>query len=160
MSFRSTDGEDLADPAMVVRSKAMMLLANREYAREELARRLEAAGFNQPWIDTVLDDLERDGLQSDSRFAEAFVHGRLVRGYGPRRIRQELAQRGVSGELAETALETYREEWGRHLDAARRKRFGSDLPHASGELARQARFLINRGFEPERVRRALRGRDD
>ena len=40
---------------------------------------------------------------------------------------------------------------------ARRKRFGDDLPRDMQERARQARFLQQRGFSMDDIRKALKG---
>jgi regulatory protein len=40
---------------------------------------------------------------------------------------------------------------------ARRKRFGAELPGDMQERARQARFLQQRGFSMEDIRKALKG---
>ena len=46
-------------------------------------------------IEELLDTLSGEGLQSDERFAESFVHHSLNKGQGPNKITQELRQRGV-----------------------------------------------------------------
>jgi hypothetical protein len=88
-----------------VRRAAMNLLARREYGRAELSGRLAGKGMPESLVAEVLDELTAEGLQSDVRFAEAFVQARVGRGQGPVRIRMELERRGVSGDTLENALE-------------------------------------------------------
>lgn len=142
-----------------VRRAAMNLLARREYARRELAARLAARGMPGKMIDQTLDALGRENLQSDDRFAEAFVNARAGRGHGPVRIRIELEQKGVDGETIERVLADAEVDWQALAMDVRRKRFGPSPPGSFKERARQARFLQYRGFASDHVGRALAGED-
>lgn len=137
----------------------MDLLARREHARQELAAKLRARSMPADLVESVLDDLARENLLSDARFAEAFVASRMGRGQGPVRIRMELAQKGIVSEAIEAALEKAAPDWAELAAAARRKRFGGKPPGDFRERARQARFLQYRGFATEHISRAL-GNDD
>ncbi|MCK6409474.1 MAG: RecX family transcriptional regulator, partial [Thauera sp.] len=95
------------------------------------------------------------GLQSDSRYAEAFVRSRAAR-VGSSRLRSELSRRGIDRELIDEAIagECVESE----LDRARavlHSRF-SAAPADAREWARQARFLQARGFAPELIRKLLK----
>ena len=52
--------------------------------------------------------LADEGLQSDVRFAEAFVRSRILRGHGLTRIRQDIRQKGIADELVGQTLERSR----------------------------------------------------
>lgn len=138
----------------------MELLARREYAVVELAGRLRNKGFVPATVATVLAALQREGLLSDARFAADFVRNRVHRGYGPVRIRMELARRGVDEALNREVLAGYDGRWPECLDRARRKRFGAGLPADLRERQRQARFLQYRGFTADQIRRALRANEE
>ncbi|WP_457675820.1 regulatory protein RecX, partial [Thiolapillus sp.] len=96
-----------------------------------------------------------EGLQSDARFAEAFVHQRSERGYGPLRIRRELTERGVDDALIAEAMDTGF-DWDASMQEQRRRKFGDALPADYRERMRQARFLQNRGFSADAVMRLFR----
>ena len=64
-----------------VRVAAMDLLARREHSQRELRTKLERR-FPPEQVDETLQTLAAEGLQSDSRFAEAYVRQRSQRGYG------------------------------------------------------------------------------
>ena len=102
----------------------------------------------------LLDDLAARGLQSDERYAEAYVEQRVRRGYGPMRIRAELRERGIGEALIESWLDDDRELWISRLDAVLASRFGAPA-RDQRELARQARFLERRGFPGDLIRRRL-----
>ena len=107
-------------------------------------------------MDSVLAQLGREGLQSDARFAEAWVHHRTERGYGPVRIRQELRERGVPAELIELHLDESDAEWFPRLLEVHRRKYGKSPPSSYREQARQSRFLYQRGFSSEQIRRLFR----
>ena len=58
-----------------------------------------------------MTELARAGLQSDQRYTESYINQRISRGYGPLRIRRELAERGVATDLIEQALEALDVDW-------------------------------------------------
>jgi regulatory protein len=143
-------------PNSEIRKKAMDLLARREYAAEELRRKLRTYDFDETGIQDALRQLQADGLQSDFRFAEALVRQRFRAGMGPLKIRFELRQRGVDDAVTETFLDPLSERWDESMKQQRARRFGEAIPESSAERMKQARFLQNRGFYPESVMRLFR----
>jgi len=134
---------------------AVEYLARREHSRRELERKLAGRGFDVALIGAALDELEREGKLSSSRFVDTFVRSRLAKGQGPVRIRAELAERGISGEAAADSLKSAEVDWFAAARAARHKRFGPEPPRDYRERARQARFLAYRGFDGAAIRAAL-----
>ena len=134
----------------------MNLLARREHSTRELRDKLLARGFEDDDITPALQALSREGLLSDERFTESFIHSRLERGSGPVKIRAELRQRGVTDEIIANWLDERDRAWLERAEAVRRKKFGSTLPVDYKEKARQARFLQYRGFSAEQTRYVLR----
>jgi regulatory protein len=129
------------------------LLARREHSRQELARKLGPA--DPTALTALLDELEARGWLSEQRLADELLHAAAGR-FGPRKVMQQLAQKGVSPEVAAQARTRAREH---ELESARavwRKRFGK-APANLRERARQARFLAQRGFEPEVIGQVLGG---
>ena len=123
----------------------MHLLSLREHSRFELERKL-LRRFDTALVQQVLQNLEQQGLQSDTRFAEQYVYSRRNRGYGPVRIRAELLERGVSEELITVWLDVPARDWQALMLEAVTKKFG-DLPPADRkEMAKRGRFLSSRGF--------------
>lgn len=131
---------------------AVRLLAMREYARRELAEKLQQRGYQRDEVETLLDGLEQQGLLSDERFAEGFVRRRRERGLGPRRIRVELEGHGVSEALIEAQLPAENAaEWLPALRRVHEKKFGQSLPSGQAELAKRTRFLQFRGFTWDQI---------
>jgi len=138
-----------------LRDRALGLLARREHARAELARKLAERGFAAAAVAEVTSALAAEGLVSDARFAAAFVRERIERGWGPLRIRRDLEARGAEPDAVERALAEADADWVRRAALARARRFGEAAPGDYPEWARQARFLERRGFTREQIRRAL-----
>lgn len=143
-----------------VRRVAMDCLARREHSFFELKQKLQEKlphhGIGE--IDAELARLRQENLQSDRRFAEAFVRNRQSRGYGYLRIRDELRNRFVAEELIDELLERDPDHWLSQIEGLLLRRLGPHgrLPFGSKEHQRVARFLMARGFPSDLVHRALR----
>ncbi len=138
-----------------LKQRAIKLLARREHTRAELARKLAPHG-NPNEIDTVLNELSASGLQSDARFAESYVRSQTAR-LGAARLRQTLRQKGVATELIQEHVVDLPDE----IDRARTlwtQKFTSP-PADSREWAKQARFLLGRGFAVDVIRKLLKETD-
>ena len=142
-----------------MRATAMNLLARREHSTQELRDKLLTRGFEDDEIVPALQTLSREGLLSDERFTESFIHSRMERGSGPVKIRAELRQRGVADEIITNWLDERDRVWLERAESVRCKKFGSALPVDYKEKARQARFLQYRGFSAEHTRQVLRDDD-
>jgi len=128
------------------------LLARREHTRAELARKLAQHGTPEE-IEMVLNRLAAAGLQSDARAAESFLRARAGR-LGKARLWQSLRSKGVAEDLIEAQLAELPDE----LERARAvwtKKFPAP-PGDAKEWARQARFLLGRGFSSEIIRQLLK----
>ncbi|MDH3947499.1 MAG: recombination regulator RecX [Gammaproteobacteria bacterium] len=139
-----------------VREAAMNLLARREHSTRELRDKLLVRGFEKDEITPALQLLSREGLLSDERFTESFIHWRMERGSGPLKIRAELRQRGVADEIIANWLDERDRVWLERAEAVRCKKFGTALPVDYKEKARQTRFLQYRGFNAEQTRYVMR----
>jgi regulatory protein len=137
-----------------LRERALRLLARREHARAELARKLKPHAESDEALAALLDDLTARRLLSDERYVEMRLNARAAR-YGNARLAYELRTQGVADELVAAALATGDDELSRARAAWQRK-FG-DRATDDGDRARQMRFLLSRGFSGETVRRVLRG---
>lgn len=138
----------------------MDLLARREHSREELQHKLTARGFAVDLVEVVLDDLAAENLQSDDRYTEAYINERTGRGYGPIYIKQALRNRGVDDHLINQYLDPNDPEWTRLAAEVKQRRFGVIESGDRRTYAKAVRFLQQRGFSGEQIRRALQGYED
>ncbi len=146
---------DAKDAAAAVELAAVKLLGSREHSRAELARKLAARHHDAGLIDNVLDTLERQRLLSDRRFAEGYVAQRSRRGYGPLRIRAELAERGIDAHTVALALDDAACDWAALLAEAAARKFGDTSAEDMRALARRGRYLEQRGFPAGLIGRYL-----
>lgn len=138
-----------------INESAVRLLAMREHSRQELQRKLVQKGFRVQQVEQALQDLSAQNLLSDERFTEAFVASKRERGSGPVKIQAELQQRGIGAELISRFLDTKDPDWLAKAEQVRQKKYGSQPPQDYQEKIQQARFLANRGFNHEQIRRVL-----
>jgi len=138
-------------PPMSLKARALRLLARREHSRAELAAKL-AVHATTGEVAALLDELADAGLLSDARFAASWLHRHGAR-FGCARLRQELRQKGVDEALIGDGLATLPNELERARAVWARK-FGQ-APADARDWARQARFLAQRGFSTETIRRVL-----
>ena len=141
-----------------LRHKAIALLARREHTRAELLRKLAPHGTKEE-IELVIADLQVSELQSDARFAGAYLRSKAGK-LGPARLRQGLRQAGVDADTAATEIEAAikANELPDELEQARElwtRKFGA-APADAKEWAKQARFLQARGYSSAVIRRLLK----
>ncbi|TNF90795.1 MAG: regulatory protein RecX [Gammaproteobacteria bacterium] len=133
---------------------AVRSLGQREHSGRELERKLKSKDHDPMLIERVMAYLAEHDLQSDTRFAEGLVRSRVQRGYGPMKIRQELAAKGVSERILEDQLTEPSEFWMSIAVGSLDKKFGY-APDSREAWAVQARFLARRGFPSDLIYRVL-----
>ena len=154
-SKRKLDEAQARDPKRV-RAAALRLQARREHSVAELTGKLLERGYASEAVAEVVASLKGERLLSDVRFVDEFVAARVRRGSGPLKIREELRGRGVDPGFVDETFKR-RRGWVAAAEAARIKRFGAGRPGDIRERARQVRFLQQRGFSLEDIRKALKG---
>jgi regulatory protein len=148
-ALRETDQTERAFDQVV------KLLARRPYSTVELRRYLAGKNLAESQIESVLTRLNNLGYADDQAFAAYWVENRdRFRPRGPRALRYELRQKGITDEVIETTLG----EFDAH-DAAYRA-----AQEQVRRLRRSARpdfrqkmgaFLVRRGFEYDIVRAVI-----
>ena len=135
----------------------MDYLSRREHSRYELYKKISTHNFDKDLINQELDLLIRDGLLSDERFVEAFIHSRKKNGKGPLKISAELQQRGADESLINKYIEeTENSEW---LDSAKQvveKKLGNNQQLDYDNQLKMMKFLNNRGFTIDQVKLTIK----
>jgi regulatory protein len=130
---------------------AFELLARNAWSARELHRRLERRGAPPDLARSVVAELETRGYVDDGAFARAWADTRARgRRVGSRRLRQELAARGIARPLVDAAVAAAFGEVGeeeRALEAGRR-RLPALLRQGRPDRApgRLYRYLVRRGY--------------
>jgi regulatory protein len=100
--------------------------------------------------------LANAGWQDDIRFAESLVRCRVSGGYGPLRIRAELATHGLDRETIAAALDTFEGDWAENARDLVRRRYGDGVIDDLQLRRKAADFLMRRGFDGGSLRAATR----
>ncbi|MFM7633858.1 MAG: recombination regulator RecX [Betaproteobacteria bacterium] len=137
-----------------LKARALRYLSAREHSRQELARKLMRHAQEGDDIDSVLDWLEAQKFLSESRFAESLTHRRAAR-FGNARVLSELHSHGLNeGLVAEVKAQLLSDEDERAWLIWQRK-FGAVADNPV-DVARQQRFLQQRGFSHTAIRAVMR----
>lgn len=135
-------------------TKAYSLLSRRPHASTELSRKLRERRYPKELIEEVLEHLTRLGYLDDATFAREWVRQRGT-SRGPRVLRAELRQRGVTDEAAAAALKDLDDptEVIRNLAEKRLHRFRNETPEKARE--KTIAFLQRRGYAFGEIRPVL-----
>jgi regulatory protein len=167
--FRLRVGQTLSEPQVreieqgEVRQEAfdvaMRLIASRLHSVAELRRKLARKDFAPAMIDAVIADLQRMGYLDDSAFAKAKASSAArYKQHGKRRAKTELLRAGVSGEVADAALD---EVYDRNdsLAVARElaRKQAPRLAKLDPQVARRRLMgmLQRRGFEYDEIKQVV-----
>lgn len=137
-----------------LKGRALKLLSAREHSRAELEKKLAPHEEAPGELAQALDELQARGFISEARVVESVLHRRAAR-LGTGRVRQELQAKGISPEAVDEAVQALRATEFERASEVWRRRFGA-APADPGERARQARFLVARGFAADTVAKVLR----
>jgi regulatory protein len=133
-------------------------LAVRMQSRAEIAKKLAARDVPLEVAREAIERVAAYGYLDDASLAGQLARGMQARGYGRRRAEQKLRQRGLSAQLAATALdEAYgeRDEVELAREALGRRAVGDDA-----ERRRAVAFLARRGFSAGAAWKAVRAAAD
>lgn len=165
-------GAAKAGKPLSLKMRAIALLAQRDQSVVEMRRKLlriahQLNGIESgdaspdvdplPEVERLLSWLQAEGYLSEQRFVESRIQSRSQR-YGSLRIRQELAEHGLT--LSAEALADLKLSEFERARAIWIRKFGPDAPVDAADRAKQTRFLAARGFAADVIRRVLRGLEE
>ena len=136
--------------------RAVVLLSRREHSRSELTRKLCARGLAAGEVEAAVGKLAAEGWQDDVRFAQFLLRSRVSGGYGPIRIRAELATHGLDREAVATVLSQFDGDWAATARDQVCRRYGANVAADPALHRKAAEFLLRRGFDGDCVRSATR----
>ncbi len=137
-------------------ARGVEALAHRERTTAELTGWLAERGFDPAAVEAAITHLAEIGELDDERFARRYAEDkRELRGWGPERIREALAARGLGGGLIERALaEDGGDDLGRAVALLERRGEALEDERSRG---RALAFLARRGYDSELAYEAVRG---
>lgn len=138
-----------------IREAAIRLLARREHSQSELLRKLSQKGFCEKLIFDVVENLQKQDYQSQGRFAEMWIKGRVARLYGLKRIRNELRQHDIQSHEVSQALDALDIDWFELCKQAFLKKYASTKADDWQQIQKQKQYLWQRGFTDEQISHAM-----
>ncbi len=135
------------------RDRAMRLIGLRPMSQRELYDKLIDKGEDEANAADTVAWLIGLHLLDDSDYAGMLVRHYSQKGYGARRVQDELYRHKVPKTLWEEALEQMPDQDGR-IDALLRSRLKGDTPDRAA-LKRATDALLRRGFTWEEIRSAV-----
>ncbi|AUD07272.1 regulatory protein RecX [Spirosoma pollinicola] len=134
--------------------KAAMFCAYQERTQQEVRDRLKDWSVLGDDAEEVIAELIQQNYLNEERFATAFAGGKFrVKGWGRRKIKQHLQQRGISGynleqAMKEIAPDDYR---GTLTDLLAKKR--QTLRDSNPLVIKQklVRYALSKGYEPDLI---------
>lgn len=135
------------------KSKAIELLMRKPQSRKELGRKLAEWEASEEEAEAICDRLEELGYLNEAEYAGRIVRHYAGKGFGERKLRDELYRRGVPRELWDEALAQI-EDNSEAIDAFLEKKLkGSRDPK---EIKKASDALARRGFRWPEISDALR----
>jgi regulatory protein len=134
--------------------RTLGFLSFRPRSRAEIEAYLQKRGIPEAQAEVIMERLERGGFVNDVAFAQFWVENReRFRPRGPRALRYELRNKGISNDIIEQVLAYVDVSDGAYRSASKKAR-------QMGQLDRQTfvrkivEYLARRGFDYEVAREA------
>lgn len=139
-----------------------MFCAYQERTQQEVRERLKEWGVLGDDAEEVIAELIQQNYLNEERFAKSFAGGKFrVKGWGRRKIKQQLQQRGISGYNLDQAMkeigpDDYRETL---TDLLEKKR--QSLRDDNPLIVKQklVRYALSKGYESELIFTVLKGEE-
>ena len=137
------------------KEKALYLLEYRSHSKKELTDKISRTASREA-AEAAAQRMEELGLINDEAYARELARSLLERkGYGVRRARQELLQKGIDRELVEEILEEQAPDPREKLREIVERKYQDRLRDAKG-YRRTAAALQRLGYGYEDIRAVLR----
>ena len=137
-----------------LKEKTIELLSRKPMSRREMEQKLHSWEAGEEETAAICDRMEELGFLNDADYAQRLVRHYSAKGYGERKLKDELYHRGVPREYWEEALKQA-EDSAQAIDAfLSQKLDGKSIDRK--ELKRVSDALIRRGFSWAEVDDAIR----
>ncbi len=139
-------------------AKAERYCAYQERCRSEVESRLMTWGVVGTEAAQIVDHLTREGFLDEERYARSFVRSKFRQNaWGRVRIGRELRQRRIDATLIGEALtEIDPEDYVEIIRHLYRRKLESLSPDDPQRRAKALHYLLQKGYEAEVVREAMR----
>ena len=129
----------------------------QERSHSEVRQKLYSLGLFKKEVDELISQLIEEGYLNEERFARQFASGKSrIKGWGRQKIQYELRQRGISEFCIMNALrslDTTEYETGFNRLASKKWTSLLDEKNIFVKKSKWQEFLLQRGFEPELIKK-------
>lgn len=136
-----------------LKEKTLELLTRKPQSRRELERKLLGWEASEAEAAAICDRMEELGYLNDADYAVRVVRHYSAKGYGVKKLRDELYRRGVPRELWDAAL-AQAEDPSEAIDAFVAKKLAGKTPGRK-ELKKVSDALARRGYSWSEISSAL-----
>jgi len=136
-----------------LRSYAFAVLTRREYSKKELIEKLSTYAQSRDEVLALVDEFAAANYQSDERVAEMTLRSQVLRGKGPQRIKQVLKSKALDQAHVKEQLNEI--DWFAQAYQLKVRKYGTEVATDPKLKAKQARFLLYRGFQMDVVMKAI-----
>ncbi len=137
-----------------LKEKTLELLSRKPQSRRELERKLREWEAGEAEAAALCDRMEELGYLNDAAYAVQVVRHYSAKGFGPKKLRDELYRRGVPRDLWDEALEQAEDPAGA-IDAVVARKLAGKEPDRR-ELKRVSDALARRGYSWSDISEALK----
>lgn len=136
-------------------NKGLDLLSRRPHGTKELVKKLCEKGHEKESAEKACDRLLELGLLNDEEFARMLANELYERkGYGIKRIKQELVFRGIEREIAENAIESLDIDTQTRIILVIKKKYLNKINDEKG-IKRAVDGLMRLGYSYSDIKNAL-----
>lgn len=153
LSEEEADRLQAAARRSALKTKAIELLMRKPQSRKELGRKLQEWEASREESEAICDRMEELGYLNEPDYAARVVRYYAGKGFGERKLRDELYRRGIPKQLWEEALSQI-EDNSPAIDAFLEKKLRGS--HDPKEMKRVSDALARRGFSWTEISDALR----
>jgi regulatory protein len=126
---------------------SLFLLGRREYSEKELRIKLTSK-YNEEICQRVIDYLQANNYQSDERFTDMMIRSYASRGYGHKRILQELSCKGIYISNLDDYVMSNNIDFKDICRDVLKRKLKSNVDLSDYKIkAKLLRYLVSRGFE-------------
>ena len=137
--------------------RGISMLGYGDQSARRLAYKLTAKGVDRDTAHQAVAYLTAKGYIHEDSTATLRAEQGLRKGWGERRIREDLCAHGFTREAVEEAMEALADvDWVGRCAAALRKRYG-EIPAERGERQKLMAAMMRLGYEVEDIRAAMGG---
>lgn len=137
---------------------SLYLLDYRDYSYRELFKKLLGIYKNEDLCFEVMDKLVKGGMINDRRYAENLARKYIeVKKFGINRAKREMYNKGIMGEVAETALEPYSEYAEENISELLEKKYSRYLtePDDRKNIEKVKNSLVRLGYSFDDINKTI-----